>query len=186
MLGLKTTAIVSSAALVTIGLLGCTENGEPSSDAQVAGGTEGAPGETDLGDSTTQEPEVVDASGIEAFRGETYSVISTHTLDSGIVVDELHIGEGAECPEGATVTMDYHGTFLDGNSFDSSRGKDPLTDWPLTKFIEGWQLGVPGMKTGGVRRLTIPYQYAYGEAGGGPIPPKTDLVFVIQLVSFKQ
>lgn len=109
--------------------------------------------------------------------------ISTKTTDTGLVIEELKIGEGAEAKSGATVTINYHGTLKDGGTmFDTTRGKQPAT-FPLNRLIKGWQQGVPGMKPGGIRRLTIPYALAYGEAGRPPvIPPKSDLVFIIELV----
>ena len=54
--------------------------------------------------------------------------------------------------------------------------------YPLPDMIQGWQEGVPGMKVGGKRRLTIPYALAYSEAGRPPrVPPRSDLIFEIEL-----
>lgn len=109
--------------------------------------------------------------------------LSTKKLDSGVIVEDLKIGEGSECKPGATVTINYHGTLKDGGTmFDTTRGKQPAT-FPLNRLIKGWQQGVPGMKPGGIRRLTIPYAQAYGENGRPPvIPAKADLVFIIELI----
>lgn len=109
--------------------------------------------------------------------------LATKKLDSGVIVEELKLGEGSECKPGATVTINYHGTLKDGGTmFDSTRGKQPAT-FPLNRLIKGWQQGVPGMKPGGIRRLTIPYAQAYGENGRPPvIPAKADLVFIIELI----
>ena len=109
--------------------------------------------------------------------------LATKKLDSGVIIEDLKLGEGSECKPGATVTINYHGTLKDGgNMFDSTRGKQPAT-FPLNRLIKGWQQGVPGMKPGGIRRLTIPYAQAYGENGRPPvIPAKADLVFIIELI----
>jgi FKBP-type peptidyl-prolyl cis-trans isomerase len=49
--------------------------------------------------------------------------------------------------------------------------------------IRGWEVGVPGMRVGGVRRLVIPPSMAYGDQRAGAIPPNTSLVFEIELLS---
>ena len=51
-------------------------------------------------------------------------------------------------------------------------------------MIAGWVFGFEGMRVGGQRRLFIPYQLAYGEAGRPPlIPPKSELIFDVELMA---
>lgn len=103
-----------------------------------------------------------------------------------IQVEDTKVGDGAECKPNQTVRVYYRGTLKsDGKEFDSNMGQEPI-EFPLQQLIRGWQLGIPGMKVGGTRKLTIPWQYAYGEQGSPPaIPPRADLVFEIQLVGVK-
>jgi peptidylprolyl isomerase len=85
-------------------------------------------------------------------------------------------------------TVKYTGWLTDGTKFDSSYdhpGAEPIT-FPAGahRVIPGWDTGFQGMHVGGKRRLLIPYQLAYGEAGRPPhIPAKSDLIFDIELVS---
>ncbi len=85
-------------------------------------------------------------------------------------------------------TVRYTGWLTDGTKFDSSYdhpGAEPIT-FPagVHRVIPGWDSGFQGMHIGGKRRLFIPYQLAYGEAGRPPhIPAKSDLIFDIELVS---
>jgi len=99
-----------------------------------------------------------------------------------IIIEDLTVGEGEECVSGATVNVHYKGELMDGTVFDSSHGGAPI-NFPLGNLIQGWQEGIPGMKVGGKRKLTIPHAKAYGEAGaGGAIPPRADLIFEIDLL----
>ena len=85
-------------------------------------------------------------------------------------------------------TVKYTGWLTDGTKFDSSDdhpGGEPIT-FPAGahRVIPGWDTGFIDMHVGGKRRLFIPYQLAYGEAGRPPhIPAKSDLIFDIELVS---
>lgn len=115
-------------------------------------------------------------------------VVKKTELEGGLIAEDLKIGEGYEVKPGGAVVAHYHGTLKsDGKVFDSSFERGQPIGFPLSGVIPGWQKGVPGMKVGGIRRLTIPYALAYGENGQPPtIPPKADLVFVIQLVDALQ
>ncbi|MBC7835045.1 MAG: FKBP-type peptidyl-prolyl cis-trans isomerase [Phycisphaerales bacterium] len=106
---------------------------------------------------------------------------------SSVQVEEIVVGTGAECTSPKqTVKVHYRGTLAsNGKEFDSSVGGKPI-EFRLADLIKGWQEGIPGMKVGGKRKLTIPYQMGYGDRGSPPvIPPKADLVFEIELLGVK-
>lgn len=99
------------------------------------------------------------------------------------IVDET-VGTGPEAKKGDTVKVHYTGRLMNDKEFDSSVGKDPF-EFTIGEgaVIKGWDEGVPGMKVGGKRKLTIPWQMAYGESGSGAkIPPKAALKFDIELI----
>lgn len=100
------------------------------------------------------------------------------------IVDEV-VGEGAAAQAGQKYKVHYTGTFPDGKKFDSSRDRNEPFEFVQGRrlVIAGWEMGFEGMKVGGKRKLYIPYQLAYGEKGSGTtIPPKSDLVFDIELL----
>jgi FKBP-type peptidyl-prolyl cis-trans isomerase len=106
----------------------------------------------------------------------------TTTPVTELIKEDTVVGTGEEVKVGATVTVDYTGAFVsNGVIFDSSIPRGTPATFPLSGVIKGWTDGVPGMKVGGKRRLTIPYAQAYGEAGRSGIPGKSDLVFDIEL-----
>lgn len=144
--------------------------------ARQAEAPEGEPAELE------PEPPAGEAQPAEGA-GEGEEVVNRQELESGLVIEDLVIGEGDEAPRGATVTIHYEGTLTDGTPFDSSYDRGEPATFPLGQLIQGWQEGIPGMREGGKRRLRIPYQLAYGEQGRPPtIPQRADLVFVIELI----
>jgi FKBP-type peptidyl-prolyl cis-trans isomerase FkpA len=104
-------------------------------------------------------------------------------------------GTGAEAAAGQRVTVHYTGWLYDGNAadkkgrqFDSSRDRNDPFEFHLGagEVISGWDEGVPGMKVGGTRVLTIPPAMGYGSRGaGGVIPPDATLIFEVELLDVR-
>ena len=111
--------------------------------------------------------------------------MSQITTDSGLIIEELVVGEGAEASAGQTVSVHYTGWLTNGSKFDSSKDRNEPFEFPLgaRHVIAGWDEGVQGMKIGGKRKLTIPSNLGYGARGaGGLIPPHATLVFDVELL----
>ncbi len=100
------------------------------------------------------------------------------------IIDVIE-GTGDMVPENATITAHYTGALCaDGTIFQSSHDFGKPVTFGLNQVIAGWTKGVPGMKVGGTRRLIIPSAMAYGSVrAASNIPPNSDLVFDIELVS---
>lgn len=100
---------------------------------------------------------------------------------------DREVGTGEEVKPGATVTAHYTGALCkNGIIFQSSHDFGEAISFPLDGVIEGWKVGVPGMKVGGWRRIIIPAEMAYGASSPAPnIPPNSDLVFDIELVAVR-
>lgn len=116
------------------------------------------------------------------------TTMSKTSTDSGkLQIEEIKVGTGAAVTSGDTVVMHYSGTLENGEKFDSSydRGQPFETRIGVGQVIEGWDMGVPGMKIGGKRKLVIPSALGYGERGVGPIPPNATLIFEVELLDIK-
>jgi peptidylprolyl isomerase len=129
--------------------------------------------------------DVIPPNATLVFEVKLLKVIRTEMVDT-------KIGEGAEAQAGQYVTVHYTGWLFDknapenkGTKFDSSRDRDEPFDFPLGEghVIQGWDLGVQGMKVGGQRTLVIPPEMGYGRRGaGGVIPGNATLVFEVELL----
>ncbi|KKR78840.1 MAG: FKBP-type peptidylprolyl cis-trans isomerase [Parcubacteria group bacterium GW2011_GWA2_40_8] len=101
--------------------------------------------------------------------------------------EDLVVGTGAEAKAGDTVSVNYVGTLTDGTKFDSSYDRTQPFSFTIGtgSVIQGWEQGIPGMKEGGKRKLTIPAELGYGDrvAGGGAIPANSTLIFEVELLN---
>ena len=111
------------------------------------------------------------------------------TSPSGLKYVDQTVGTGDVAVVGKNVSVHYTGWLENGKKFDSSVDRGQPFSFPLGagRVIKGWDEGVQGMKVGGKRKLTVPYQLAYGERGREPaIPPKATLLFEIELLKIEK
>jgi FKBP-type peptidyl-prolyl cis-trans isomerase len=112
--------------------------------------------------------------------------VTLTTLSNGLQEGDFHVGCGQVAASGDTVTVQYTGWLEDGTKFDSSRDRGSPFSFPLGQgqVIQGWDLGVSGMRVGGKRRLVIPASLAYGANGQPPvIPANATLTFDVELLA---
>lgn len=118
--------------------------------------------------------------GYAAAPFDAASVTALQTTD-------LVVGTGATASASSKIKANYFGWTPDGKIFDSTvTTTSPATpvEFSLSGVIKGWTDGIPGMKVGGIRKLIIPADQAYGAAGSPPlIPANTPLIFIVQLTT---
>ncbi|MDH3627262.1 MAG: FKBP-type peptidyl-prolyl cis-trans isomerase [Acidobacteriota bacterium] len=103
--------------------------------------------------------------------------------DSGLVYEELEVGEGDMPTMEDRVRVHYHGTLRDGTVFDSSLGGAPA-EFSMSGVVRCFSEGLKRMKAGGKARITCPSDIAYGERGSPPkILPGAALTFDLELVA---
>jgi FKBP-type peptidyl-prolyl cis-trans isomerase FkpA len=103
---------------------------------------------------------------------------------------DLRVGTGIAAQNGDDLTVHYTGWLYDatqpeqkGLQFESSRHSDPFSFTLGTSgVIAGWDLGLNGLRVGGIRRLVIPPSLAYGEGRRGVVPANATLIFEIELL----
>jgi FKBP-type peptidyl-prolyl cis-trans isomerase len=107
------------------------------------------------------------------------------TGPSTLVTEELVVGTGATAVVGDTLSVHYVLTLLNGTRVESSydAGQPYTFRLGAGTVIAGWDQGIPGMRVGGKRRLTIPPSLAYGNTAYREIPANSTLRFEVELVS---
>ena len=123
-----------------------------------------------------------DQAGLRYWNGINKDAITT---ESGLQYKILVPGKGRKPAAKNRVSVHYRGLLLDGSEFDSSYSGDEPVTLSLKRVIKGWTEGIQLMPTGSVFVFLIPPELAYGEKGGGPIPPNATLIFEVELFEIK-
>ncbi|NQY35929.1 MAG: FKBP-type peptidyl-prolyl cis-trans isomerase [Alteromonadaceae bacterium] len=135
-----------------------------------------------------QELEAADAKEKSA-EGEEFLVENAKrdevtVTESGLQYEVLATGEGEKPTAESTVRTHYHGTFTNGEVFDSSVDRGQPAEFPVGGVIAGWTEALQMMTEGSKWRLYVPYSLAYGERGSqGTIPPYATLIFEVELLA---
>lgn len=105
--------------------------------------------------------------------------------ETGLRYEDLVCGSGDEAASGTSVTIEYSAKLANGREYASSDDQSGEFVFPLGRgqVINGLDEGVLSMKVGGTRRLTIPPDLAYGDAGFPPdVGPGETVVYDVALL----
>lgn len=118
----------------------------------------------------------------EAFMAENGKKANIQTTLSGLQYQIIKEGTGAQPAVNDRVKVHYTGTFVDGQVFDSSIERGEPATFSLSGVIQGWQEGIPMMKSGARYRFFVPPNLGYGISSPPSIPPNAVLIFDVDLV----
>lgn len=123
----------------------------------------------------------------EAFLAQNKSKPGVVTLPSGLQYKIIDAGNGAKPTKEDTVTVDYKGTLINGEVFDSTEKSGKPATFKLSQVIPGWTEVMQLMPTGATWEVYIPSNLAYGPRNvGSSIGPNETLIFKIHLLSVKK
>lgn len=106
-----------------------------------------------------------------------------NVTESGLQYEVLAEGDGETPVPASTVRVHYHGTLINGTTFDSSYERGQPAEFPVGGVIKGWTEALQLMKVGGKLRIYVPHDLAYGEQGAGAaIAPYSTLIFDVELL----
>jgi len=106
--------------------------------------------------------------------------------DSGLQYKVIEMGDGPKPAASDRVTVNYRGTLLNGEEFDSSYARNQPVTFQLDQVIPGWTEGVQLMPVGSKFMFYIPPDLGYGPNGGGPIGPNATLIFEVELLGIEE
>lgn len=122
----------------------------------------------------------------------TFAVCQNGTQDNSLnepQIETLKEGDGKSFPsKGQQVTAHYRGTLMNGTEFDASYNRNQPFSFKLGvgQVIRCWDFTIARMSIGQKVKVVCPSDWAYGSRGaGGLIPPNADLIFEVELLSFK-
>ena len=104
--------------------------------------------------------------------------------ETGLVYVIEKKGKGETPEKGTPMKVDYIGSFVFGEKFDSSIDRGQPLDFKYleSSFIPGFNEGLGMSKEGSEMILFIPYYLGYGARGrGATIPPYSDLIFELKI-----
>ncbi|MDY7108198.1 MAG: FKBP-type peptidyl-prolyl cis-trans isomerase [Planctomycetota bacterium] len=127
--------------------------------------------------------DVLEVSEVPRFPGKPVTGAWTET-ESGLKYYDIEVGDGPRPMKPDTmVELHYTGYLTDGSKFDSSYDRGDPVEIPANRFIPGWTEGISSMNAGGVRKLIIPPDLAFGEQGRPPVvPANATLIYDMELL----
>jgi FKBP-type peptidyl-prolyl cis-trans isomerase FklB len=173
-------------------LAGCSETQEKPQPEVVQGQHDTHTAQTISQTAVASEPGLAKTKLTEQNPGQKYLYINAQkpgvkVMPSGLQFEIIESGEGRSPLATSNVVTHYHGTFINGDVFDSSVDRGTPVEFPVNGVIKGWTEALQMMKEGDKWRLVLPPEIAYGERGaaGGLIAPNTVLVFEVELIEVK-
>lgn len=127
------------------------------------------------------------ALSVAACGGGGGSTPTSPSLNVPFSTTDLRVGTGTEATNGRRVSVNYT-LWLYSSTVTDNKGT-LIESWPYAYtlggggVIQGWERGIPGMRVGGLRRLVIPPDLAYGSQASSRIPANSTLIFEIDLLS---
>ena len=105
-------------------------------------------------------------------------------MSEELIIEDITEGDGDEVQKGSKITAHYTLWLADGTMLQTSTDGSPFScAIGAGQVIKGWDEGIPGMKAGGKRKLTIPPHLAYGDNPPPGIPAGATLTFEVEVLA---
>ncbi|HTB23321.1 MAG TPA: FKBP-type peptidyl-prolyl cis-trans isomerase [bacterium] len=123
----------------------------------------------------------------DAYLARNRALPGVRTRASGLQYQILRPGHGRKPGPNDSVTVDYTGSLVDGDEFDSSYERHQPATFPLKQVIPGWSEGLRLMSVGSKYRFVLPPKIAYGGDGRPPeIGPDAVVIYEVELLAVQK
>ena len=114
-----------------------------------------------------------------------YVLQGATTTSTGLQYLEESAGSGETPKSGEIITIHYIASLTDGTELANTytNNKPISTVLGANRLLPGWEEGVGMMKPGGKAKLVLTADIAFGEQGYGSVPPNSQLVMEVELLS---
>jgi FKBP-type peptidyl-prolyl cis-trans isomerase FkpA len=142
-----------------------------------------------LSEVEAQKSEVESLDNLElgaSFLEENGKRDGVKTTESGLQYEVVTEGTGVRPTPESSVSVNYEGTLINGEVFDSSYESGEPVQFPLNGVIPGWTEGLQLMTVGSTYMLYVPSNLGYGARSSGPIPGNSVLTFKVELLEITE
>lgn len=124
----------------------------------------------------------------QAFMNKMAKQSGVKKIADGVYYKVIKVGTGVVPSDTSVVRVQYEGKLPNGQVFDSTTRNNGGKAVPMNigQSIPGFKVALSHMPVGSIWEIYINYDQAYGEAGQGPIPPFSPLIFKVQLEGIGQ
>jgi peptidylprolyl isomerase len=124
-------------------------------------------------------------SGTQAESQVPFVLPGAITTQDGLQYLEETAGDGPNPAPGDVIVMNYIVSLPDGteiyNTYTNYQASTAVVG--RDQLLPGWEEGVRLMKPGGKAKLVLPPELAFGDLGNGVIPPNSQVILEVELIS---
>ncbi len=177
--------ILISAALISVFILSACNSSSTAEETQQASPPTEVVEPTPAGSATPESALSIFSTTDTPPTPEPISLEGATTTDSGLQFMEITKGTGRSPKDGDLITMYFTGSLPDGTVFtNSSASEEPISAvFGREQLLPGWEEGLALMKAGGKAKLVLPPDLAFGEQGFGMIPPNSQIILDVELLT---
>lgn len=120
---------------------------------------------------------------LDRFPGTPLRRAQPLELPTGIFLHDFIVGDGPSVTRESKVSVQYRLFLLDNTKLHDTWARNLPETFLVTQApLKGMTEGLIGMRVGGKRKIAMPFELAFGEAGNATVPPKAMVICDVSVV----